>query len=538
MRLSLRQAFYMAGLVGLLAVFACLDRSTSPDAAAAPAGLQPIERVPADAALVIHLRAGDVWSHQALADLRKAYAKDLTELLTQVEREVALKPDDIETITFHFPKMPQGPGDEELFVLQVVTKKPYDKDTILKGFRGKGEMPKGDVLKLGGTKFVVHFTSDRQFTVTHETLIEDFKKGAVAKDGPMADALKAAADGKTALVLGLDPATLPAEIFANAPPELQPFLPLLKSKAIVLRATLDKDLRLDARFVGENEDKAVEAERAFNLLMKVADDALTDVVKDGKPTDDLKPLLPALTELQKVVAGTKAKRDQTVTTASVALKADITLLKPVAELLLKPRAAAARQKSSNNLKQIALALHNYEAKNGVFPPAAIVDKKGKPLLSWRVAILPYIEQDNLYKKFKLDEPWDSEHNKKLAETRVAVYTLPYGTPKAAETHYRVFVGGGAAFDMIQGATIKQFTDGTSNTLLVFEAAEGTPWTKPDEIEFDPKQDVMKHFRFENGACMAALADGSVRALAKSIDEKVLKLLIQRDDGQVIPDLNK
>ena len=532
MRLSVRQGFYLAGLLGLLAVFASLEAVPT---TAAPAVPQPLDRVPADAAVFAHAKAGDLWSHPATAELRKAYAGDIAGFLKEAQTAIGLAPDDVDTLTFHYPKFPQGPGDEELFVLQVVTKKPYDRATLFKGLRKKGEMPKGDVLALADTQLVVHFTSDRQFTVLHDTLLGDFKKGTVAKDGPLADAVKTAKDGQSVLVLGLDPAQLPAELFANAPPKVQPFLPLLKSNAIGLNAALDKDLRLNARFIAENDDKAVEAERAFNLLMKVSNDSLTDLLKENPQSDDLKPLLPALADLQKVVAATKATRDKTVASASLALKADASLLKPVAAVLIKPRASAARQQSANNLKQIALAFHNYESTYGVLPPAAIVDKKGKPLLSWRVAILPYIEQNNLYQKFKLDEPWDSEHNRKLADVQIKVYTLPYGKSKPGETHYRVFVGGGAAFDMIQGAKVAQFTDGTSNTILAFESAEGTPWTKPDEIEFDPKRDVKKYFRFENGVCNVAMGDGSVRALAKAIDEKVLKLLIQRDDGQAIKD---
>src|SRR5262249_54155708 len=81
----------------------------------------------------------------------------------------------------------------------------------------------------------------------------------------------------------------------------------------------------------------------------------------------------------------------------------------------KVRMAAGNAQGQNNLKQIALAMHNYnDAYNGKLPAHAIYSKDGKkPLLSWRVAILPFIEQDNLYQQFHLDEPWDSEHNKKL-----------------------------------------------------------------------------------------------------------------------------
>ncbi len=71
------------------------------------------------------------------------------------------------------------------------------------------------------------------------------------------------------------------------------------------------------------------------------------------------------------------------------------------------RSAAHRAQCTNNLKQIALAYHNVHSATNTFPPPAIADKDGKPLLSWRVAILPYVEQQELYNKFKLDEPWDS-----------------------------------------------------------------------------------------------------------------------------------
>jgi hypothetical protein len=300
-----------------------------------------------------------------------------------------------------------------------------------------------------------------------------------------------------------------------------------------LQANLDKELSAEVRFNAENEEKAIEAERSFNLLMKLADDGLTTVIKDEKPKEEIKPLIPTLMRLQKV--------EGTVTTAKASIQADPKLAQPLLGLFLKPMAASGRAQSSNNLKQIGLALHNYHSIHNVFPAAAIVDKKGKPLLSWRVAILPYIEQDNLYKQFKLDEPWDSGHNLKLSKTVVKVYSLPYGPPekgKENHTHYRAFVGNSAAFDMIQGLRLAQFSDGTSNTLLVVEAAESVPWTKPEEIEFDPQKPMLKHLRFnEKNPCMTLFADGSVRALSNTLKEDILRLLIQRDDGQPIPDLD-
>ena len=105
------------------------------------------------------------------------------------------------------------------------------------------------------------------------------------------------------------------------------------------------------------------------------------------------------------------------------------------------REAARRAQCVNNLKQIGLAMHNYLSAENFFPPAAITDAKGRPLLSWRVAILPYIEQGSLYSQFHLDEPWDSDHNLALVSRMPRTYACPsnpqLGTGK---TSYQVVVG--------------------------------------------------------------------------------------------------
>jgi hypothetical protein len=541
MKLSIRQGLLGIAVLGLMAFFAAVDSRTPPAPLSAAPAESPLDRVPKDAALFAHFSAGNLWDHPAVAELRKTYAKELEKLLQEIEKETGLRPEQIQSATFHYPKFPQGPGDEALFVLQIVTKKPFVQATLLKGFRPKDENAKGDVIRLR-ENMVVHLTGDRHFTVLHESLLEDFKKGpAKSGDGVMADAIAAAKSGKNALVVGLDPATLPPDIFANAPPELQPFLPLLKSKSIMLQANLDKELSAEVRFAADSEEKAIESERSFNLLMKLADDGLTTLIKDEKPDEEIKPLIPTLMQLQKVVQGIKAVRQGTVITAKASIQADPKLAQPLLGLFLKPMAASARAQSSNNLKQIGLALHNYHDTNGVLPAAAIVDKKGKPLLSWRVAILPYIEQDNLYRQFKLDEPWDSEHNLKLSKMVVKTYQLPYGERKKGEehfTHYRAFVGNATAFDPIQGHKFPaSFPDGTSNTIFAVEAAEGVPWSKPDDIEFDIQKPMLKHLRFEKGPCMLLFCDGSVRAVTEKLKEDILKLLIQRNDGQPIGNID-
>ena len=122
----------------------------------------------------------------------------------------------------------------------------------------------------------------------------------------------------------------------------------------------------------------------------------------------------------------------------------IALLLPAVQ---SAREAARRAQCTNNLKQMALAMFNYESATGAFPKPALTDKDGKPLLSWRVAILPYIEQNGLYNRFHLDEPWDSPHNKELIKEMPQTFVCPSRfNVEPGSTTYRVFVGDGAFFE--------------------------------------------------------------------------------------------
>jgi RNA polymerase sigma factor (sigma-70 family) len=196
--------------------------------------------------------------------------------------------------------------------------------------------------------------------------------------------------------------------------------------------------------------------------------------------------------------------------------------------------AADRERSVNNLKQLAIALYNYHDANGTFPPSAVYSKDGKALLSWRVLVLPYLEEDQLFKQFKLEEPWDSEHNKKLLARIPKVFAPVRGKNKdGSGTYYQVFTGNGAAFDAKRGARITDFTDGTSNTILIVEAAETVPWTKPADLAFDPAKPLPKLGGLFGGEFHFALADASAHCGKKDVDEKVLKAFITRAGGEVV-----
>ncbi|MHC5543936.1 DUF1559 family PulG-like putative transporter, partial [Singulisphaera rosea] len=209
---------------------------------------------------------------------------------------------------------------------------------------------------------------------------------------------------------------------------------------------------------------------------------------------------------------------------------------------LGPGEATRRVLCGNNLKQIALAMHQYEENHGTLPPAAIIDGAGRPLLSWRVAILPYLELGSLYSKFDLDEPWDSPHNRSLIDLMPNVYRCPSDSEwTSGMANYQVVVGPRTAFPPdFKGMTIPDFTDGTNGTILVSETLHGVPWTKPDDLSFVtmlPSGGLgSDHGSRDHGGFQAAFVDGSVRFLKSSIPSEVLRSLLTRNGGErIAPD---
>jgi hypothetical protein len=192
--------------------------------------------------------------------------------------------------------------------------------------------------------------------------------------------------------------------------------------------------------------------------------------------------------------------------------------------------------TKDNMKWMMIAWHNFHEDLKRLP-RNIYSKEGKPLLSWRVAILPYIEQDQLYKQFKLDEPWDSEHNRKLISKMPETYAVGEHNQKQNTTPFRAFVGIGTGMEFNKDLRFTDYQDGTSNTLGFVEAAESVIWTKPYDLEYQP-QKPLPHFgkNFDN-VFLAANMDGSIRVIPHSTPEATLRALITRNGSEKI-DLSK
>ena len=198
------------------------------------------------------------------------------------------------------------------------------------------------------------------------------------------------------------------------------------------------------------------------------------------------------------------------------------------------REAAVRAQCVNNLKQIDLALMNYESAQGAFPPRVHRDRQGRPLLSWRVLILPYLEQSDLFSRFHLDEPWDSPHNRTLIDRIPSTYICPSQAEWTRnQTLYQVLDGSGAFLDTSAPTRFVQIADGPSNTIAVLEGPQPVPWTSPQDIPFRVDGPVTGWEAAHLGGFNAAFVDGSVRFQKSTIRESVLKALATRAGGEVI-----
>ena len=520
-----------------------------------------LSHVPPDAAVFAQANVAKFWASAAGGQLRAAKITEFDRVIAEFEAVTGLTPADITSAAVYFPDL-RSPGGRDIqpFGVTLALTRPIDagrlvavaavacrvsadkfsytfaKDVLTVRFgpdpRMKGKVPVQEEIVLDVTD-PLH---PKLFA-----MLPAKARDAATKPGALTPALAAAATKD--FVLGLNYEMLPPELRTdtNNANGVRPFLPLFKSDlALVVGALTPDKLAVEMRFRSGDAAVTRDCEKSLGAMQTLISTVLdAGIQKSGKSKDAGERLIVPLAEsVKRSVEAAAIRIDGTDAVAALTVRADLPFGPALAAQFGQGVGGdrGDRLMSQNNMKQLGLAMHNYESANRTLPAPAVIGKKGKQLLSWRVTVLPYLEQDALFRQFKLDEAWDSEHNLKvLKDTPMpAVFALPGVTkPGDKETYYRVFVGNGAAFEPLRTMKFAEFSDGLSNTILLATAATGVPWTKPDELAFDPKGDVKKLLMMDGDGSNVLFADGSVRFLRKALNGENLLRLITRADGNVV-----
>lgn len=224
-----------------------------------------------------------------------------------------------------------------------------------------------------------------------------------------------------------------------------------------------------------------------------------------------------------------AATEQRVENDDIVLNVDLAKLPPGENFFRQVTDSALmvvnRREAMNHFKQVGIAMLNHHDVHKRFPDAAIKSADGKPLLSWRVHLLPFLDQGALYKEFHLDEPWDSEHNRKLIERMPDVYRLTNGLPPG-KTCMQLPIGASTAWPEGRGLTIRQFIDGTSKTILVVETDDehAVIWTKPDDLAYDPANPLAGLGSHFGEGFLAGSADSAAHFLPRDVKPEALRQL--------------
>lgn len=189
-----------------------------------------------------------------------------------------------------------------------------------------------------------------------------------------------------------------------------------------------------------------------------------------------------------------------------------------------------------NLARLMLAMHNFHDTYEHFPAAIATRPPGNPPrkvqpYSWRVAILPFVEAADLYEQYRFDEPWDSPDNLKLLEKMPAVYRHPMAPKGSASAAYFGLVGPGTVFNDDDGSRISEILDGTSDTIVFVEAKRDIPWTKPEDVPYDPAKPLPDLGGYFDNGFHAGFADGTVKLVLADNDEQTIRHLLTINDGQ-------
>jgi tRNA A-37 threonylcarbamoyl transferase component Bud32 len=552
-----------------------------------------LELVPRDAFGFVSVRLADLLQNRGVMRLQERIGKEIPELKPlmdkwkeEAEKEIGIHPAKIERVTLIFSSLPdfsRKEAQENWGFAIVKTIEKYDRalvlNTLKDGYLEKKEGDRTYYVAKGESAEAIFFVNDQIFVSgAASSLVSQLLRPQASSQsgGPLQRALDLISEEHQIAAAAIPPPQF-KQFAAAGFAKYQKALPLLEAdtgavlvrlKSIISPDPFGDTLSLDYRLFYRDDvtaNAALEAGKAtvaqvhqelvqeFQRLDQQGKKQIQQLEKAG--ASHLVPVIRWVTQFgnrfEEALNSAEVQRQDTTVTIRLRLVADLPEWgvdwARLINYFQNPDVASklgalvyARTESQKNLKKLAEAIHTYHTKQTEphLPAHALFGPDGKPLLSWRVMILPYLDENDLFRQFHLNEPWDSEHNKKLLSKMPKVFRAPIdSSPNPTKTFYQVFVGKGTLFEGRSGLPVEMIPNAGEKTLLIVEGGGVVPWTKPQDLEYDPGKPIPKLFGNDPEGFSAVFYNSGTRFIKNTIDEKTLRALISRtESGQV--DLNK
>jgi hypothetical protein len=469
--------------------------------------------------------------------------------------QIGIKPADVQRLTLLIPASQEQravPGIANgAIVLRLV--EPFDVKTRLLELRDRmmpgaeGELAEKTIegktcYQISPPMPMLAFGLDEQTMVITDEPLATKMLAAKPEQGPLAERLgQVDLAGDAVVVIALDPVREQLrkgieEDKQNLPPQLAG---LAELPEMLTAVTLSLDLSGDTLLKGVLEASDAESAAKVEGLLKESiqtGKTMFEAAKQSVPEDKRKETFAATRVADQALAGLAVSREANAVTVTLKRPEgfDESVTAMIAQAEEVGSAAVQRAQQMNKLKEIALAMHIYHDVHKAFPPAATRDADGKPLLSWRVELLPYLEKPGLYDKFQRDEPWDGPHNIQLVNQMPEVF-LSAGRENDGKTSIMLFTGEGTAFAGPKGPRLADIVEGSSNTILCVEAGadKAVPWTKPEDLPFDPNDPISALGAIPGDGFRAAFFDVSCTQFERSIAPETLRAMITPDGGEPV-----
>ncbi|WP_197532355.1 DUF1559 family PulG-like putative transporter [Symmachiella macrocystis] len=500
-----------------------------------------LEYVPPDAMLVASIRPAALLSHPAVKNLRDIVAKD-----EMSQRLFGMPLADISQITA-IPLPADRPDARDAFGFVIHTVNPIDEQGILDVVAPSAEKKKfeGHVYyqdKPRRQLRYIYFPDNRTVIFADQEaafqhLIHAGRSGAGSAD--WTKSWSAAKDAHVAIVGNPDQIKAFMDKATAGAPEgaLQTIAPLWNNGTnAIVSLVLDEQLKLRGQYTCKTPADAPETEKALKAVLALATSRFENLQQQLTSNTRTPKLASTFTglALQLLKEITIEQKGQIVRLqAKIDAQTTSQLLAQLATEVQSSRNRAQRRLSFNNIKHLGLAMHNYHSVHGHFPPPTLLGPDGKTVHSWRVALLPYLDEQELYDEYHTDEPWDSPHNKKLVKKMPSTFGHPIAKTEPGYTSYFVLTGKETAFVGKKGTSIRDIVDGTSNTILVVESKPEVPWTKPVDILYDSKKPLPKLGGYDPEGFCTGFCDGSARFLVHGTLEKTFRAWFTMDGGELI-----